>query len=630
MSPTGVAQSQSERSALPRRRNGVRVKAVPRCRLAMPCVQTQCGTSPQGASPASQSSGRERSCDFLTPEFVKFSMDLTNSEISAATSFGPLADTYSSGHDVKPPCLFQVPVQGELPCVKLEDAHGCPRYQPNPYHPHQSDELLSSPGSVYYYRSPSPHTPVTSSFQTASGHPWEDSGCLYSFRQDYLAAAHRKNTLSRFSVFSIKHAQHGAQNLSSCQMKFDGSLHVSMNLDAAGTRQAPDSPAVWGSASVAKQHGVGFPHPLHLGHGHHFMDYQTSAAPGRGQLSTEGLCAVCGDNAACQHYGVRTCEGCKGFFKRTVQKNAKYVCLAAKSCPVDKRRRNRCQYCRFQKCLAVGMVKEVVRTDSLKGRRGRLPSKPKALPDSSSPVSSLLSALIRAHVESNPAPSRLDYSKFKENPGSPLGDDAQHVRQFYDLLSRSMEVIRGWAQKIPGFGSLPRHDQELLFYSAFLELFVLRLSYRLSNCFRSNPEEGKLIFCDGSVWHRLQCLRGFGEWIDSIVEFSANLQRMNLDVSTFSCICSLALITERHGLKEPQKVEELQNNIIGCLKDGGGTGTDGASSCWSNHLSRLLEKLPELRTLCIQGLQRIFYLKLEDLVPPPAIIDKLFLDTLPF
>lgn len=44
--------------------------------------------------------------------------------------------------------------------------------------------------------------------------------------------------------------------------------------------------------------------------------------------------------------------------QRTVQKNAKYVCLAAKSCPVDKRRRNRCQYCRFQKCLAVGMVKE--------------------------------------------------------------------------------------------------------------------------------------------------------------------------------------------------------------------------------------------------------------------------------
>ncbi|KAK4472771.1 hypothetical protein MN116_002580 [Schistosoma mekongi] len=87
------------------------------------------------------------------------------------------------------------------------------------------------------------------------------------------------------------------------------------------------------------------------------------------------LCLVCGDNAACQHYGVRTCEGCKGFFKRTIQKNAQYVCLQAKNCVVDKRRRNRCQYCRFQKCLKVGMVKEVVRRDSLKGRRGRLSSK---------------------------------------------------------------------------------------------------------------------------------------------------------------------------------------------------------------------------------------------------------------
>ena len=93
-------------------------------------------------------------------------------------------------------------------------------------------------------------------------------------------------------------------------------------------------------------------------------------------------------------------------------------------------------------------------------------------------------------------------------------------------------------------------------------------------------------------------------------------------------LCLWFCISERHGLKEPKRVEDLQNKIVNCLKDqvtfnGGGLNRP-------NYLSKLLGKLPELRTLCTQGLQRIFYLKLEDLVPPPAIIDKLFLDTLPF
>lgn len=264
-----------------------------------------------------------------------------------------------------------------------------------------------------------------------------------------------------------------------------------------------------------------------------------SAQKGPAPPSPSQLCAVCGDTAACQHYGVRTCEGCKGFFKRTVQKGSKYVCLADKACPVDKRRRNRCQFCRFQKCLAVGMVKEVVRTDSLKGRRGRLPSKPKSPQESPpSPPVSLITALVRAHVDTTPDLANLDYSQYLEpSPIEPVISEAEKIQQFYTLLTTSVDVIRNFAEKIPGFQDLCPEDRELLFQSASLELFVLRLAYR------THPNDTKLTFCNGVVLDKQQCQRSFGDWLHAIMEFCNSLHQMEVDISAFACLCALTLVT---------------------------------------------------------------------------------------
>jgi len=70
------------------------------------------------------------------------------------------------------------------------------------------------------------------------------------------------------------------------------------------------------------------------------------------------MCAICGDRATGKHYGVYSCEGCKGFFKRTVRKELEgtYACKEVQQCEVDKKKRNRCQYCRYQKCLQASLA----------------------------------------------------------------------------------------------------------------------------------------------------------------------------------------------------------------------------------------------------------------------------------
>ncbi|KAK5615065.1 hypothetical protein CRENBAI_006191 [Crenichthys baileyi] len=89
------------------------------------------------------------------------------------------------------------------------------------------------------------------------------------------------------------------------------------------------------------------------------------------EVDLEDLCPVCGDKVSGYHYGVLTCESCKGFFKRTVQNNKTYACVDNQQCKIDKSKRKRCPFCRFQKCLYVGMRLEAVRPDRMRGGRNK-------------------------------------------------------------------------------------------------------------------------------------------------------------------------------------------------------------------------------------------------------------------
>ncbi|KAG7457494.1 hypothetical protein MATL_G00227800 [Megalops atlanticus] len=60
-----------------------------------------------------------------------------------------------------------------------------------------------------------------------------------------------------------------------------------------------------------------------------------------------------------------------GFFRRSIQQNIQYKkCLKSENCPIMRVNRNRCQQCRFKKCLLVGMSRDAVRF-------GRIPKREK-------------------------------------------------------------------------------------------------------------------------------------------------------------------------------------------------------------------------------------------------------------
>ncbi|XP_028309655.1 nuclear receptor subfamily 1 group D member 2-like [Gouania willdenowi] len=146
------------------------------------------------------------------------------------------------------------------------------------------------------------------------------------------------------------------------------------------------------------------------------------------------LCKVCGDIASGFHYGVHACEGCKGFFRRSIQQNINYkMCVKNENCLIMRMNRNRCQHCRFKKCLSVGMSRDAVRF-------GRIPKREKQrlLDEMQSYMNSLNES--SAAIDMEPAsvmdsPTKADDSNSKEAIGV-------ISKAYRDIFSGNQE--RGW------------------------------------------------------------------------------------------------------------------------------------------------------------------------------------------
>ncbi|XP_075997539.1 peroxisome proliferator-activated receptor gamma [Genypterus blacodes] len=182
-------------------------------------------------------------------------------------------------------------------------------------------------------------------------------------------------------------------------------------------------------------------------------------------------CRVCGDKASGFHYGVHACEGCKGFFRRTIRLKLVYDHCDL-HCRIHKKSRNKCQYCRFQKCLNVGMSHNAIRF-------GRMPQaeKEKLLAEFSSdmehmhPEAADLRALSRHLYEAYLKYFPLTKAKARAILSGKTGDNAPFVIHDMKSLMEGEQFIN--CRQIP----LQEHQHASALTSGYGELTGAHLGF---------------------------------------------------------------------------------------------------------------------------------------------------------
>ncbi|XP_077005401.1 estrogen receptor isoform X2 [Tamandua tetradactyla] len=270
-------------------------------------------------------------------------------------------------------------------------------------------------------------------------------------------------------------------------------------------------------------------------------------------------CAVCNDYASGYHYGVWSCEGCKAFFKRSIQGHNDYMCPATNQCTIDKNRRKSCQACRLRKCYEVGMMKGGIRKDRrggrmLKHKRQRDDGEGRSEAGASGGVRAASlwpSPLLIKHTKKNSPALSLTadqmvsalleaeppviYSEY--DPTRPFSE-ASMMGLLTNLADRELVHMINWAKRVPGFVDLSLHDQVHLLECAWLEILMIGLIWR------SMEHPGKLLFAPNLLLDRNQgkCVEGMVEIFDMLLATSSRFRMMNLQGEEFVCLKSIILL----------------------------------------------------------------------------------------
>uniref|UniRef100_A0A8D0DM74 Nuclear receptor subfamily 1 group I member 3 n=1 Tax=Salvator merianae TaxID=96440 RepID=A0A8D0DM74_SALMN len=360
----------------------------------------------------------------------------------------------------------------------------------------------------------------------------------------------------------------------------------------------------------------------------------------------EKTCAVCGDRATGYHFHVMTCEGCKGFFRRTVIKSVQFTCPFTCSCPITKAKRRQCQACRYRKCLAVGMRKDMIMSEeALNARRAqrrqkKCQEKPVSVerPEENglpAEQEQLIEILTEAHKKNFDSgfsqfvhyqpPVRLEiHSPISQGlqdvaissvcPFNPqdhteiyseevLPDVFSFLPIFADLSTFMIQQVIQFAKAIPCFRSLPIDDQISLLKGATLEICQIQFNTVFN-------EETNAWEC-GQHCYTIQdgALVGFQQiYLEPLLKFHISLKKLKLHEAEYVLLQALVLFyPDNIDITQREEVDRIQEKIALTLKNY----IDLRHGLPESRFlyAKLLLLLTELRSLKVENMRQILHIQ---------------------
>ncbi|KAK0404436.1 hypothetical protein QR680_017452 [Steinernema hermaphroditum] len=348
---------------------------------------------------------------------------------------------------------------------------------------------------------------------------------------------------------------------------------------------------------------------------------------------TLDFCVVCGDKAIGKHYGAVACNGCKGFFRRSVWQNLQYTCRFNKQCNIDKDHRNACRYCRFQKCLADGMRPEAIQNErdrigsTKRSRKRVLPvhlqtpgapgalscsdgtsdsddslpvshAAPNSLVDSKKVIDALLDVEVRLHGDQ--AVSAVLF-------GGDADVDKQSARQ------RTINTMINWANLLAPLPEFGFNDKVLL-------LKHTSAAFGLLNTLQRSMTSAHIVLPNDTY---LSLTSIYNSDAVSIVtrifdELLSPLRRIQLEQAEFSCLKAFVLLTpDVSGLSIPtrDRLREARDGFSRALFTYLAQSQSAADA--SVRLSNLLLLVPALFSVAQAIADNVFLGPLFGLADPP-------------